>query len=140
MLWNSPHVYALLEYFGDGECDDQNNFSWCEYDHGDCCLLSENAHSFCQECLCKSNETNYPISFATKPGYHDCMSGLVGDGFCDDMNNYSWCQYDNGDCCHLETAYENANDFCQECLCKSNESNYPSSFATRDTSQFKLIG
>ena len=58
------------------------------------------------------------------------MSDWIGDGFCDDGNNYSWCQYDNGDCCQLETASENVNEFCYECLCKSNETNYPISFET----------
>ena len=53
----------------------------------------------------------------------------IGDGSCDDINNYSWCQYDNGDCC-VQSGYENIwNDFCTECLCKSNETNYPSSLA-----------
>ena len=131
MAWVFLGDDCMSDCIGDGICDDQNNFSWCEYDNGDCCLLSENenANDFCQECLCKTNETNYPISFATQPGY-DCVSDWIGDGFCDDENNYSWCQYDNGDCCHQQTAYENANNYCIECLCKSNESNYPSSFAT----------
>ena len=65
---NSPHVSALIEFLGDGFCDDQNNFSNCEYDHDDCCRLNDPyAHNYCDICLCKSNETNYPISFETKP-------------------------------------------------------------------------
>ena len=65
MLWNSPHVSALIEFLGDGFCDDENNFSNCEYDQDDCCLLNEYAHSYCEICLCKSNETNYPSSLET---------------------------------------------------------------------------
>ena len=70
---------------------------------------------------------------------HDCLSHWIGDGSCDDINNYSWCQYDNGDCC-VKSGYENIwNDFCTECLCKSNETNYPSSLETHKASPFKLI-
>ena len=79
--FETHHVSAVIGYLGDTICDDQNNFSWCDYDHGDCCLgPSQHAHSFCNECLCKSNETNYPITFETQPSsQHDCLSDWIGD-------------------------------------------------------------
>ena len=138
----------IIEFLGDGFCDDQNNVSNCEYDHDDCCRLNDPyAHNYCEICLCKSNETNYPISFETKPtslettpsSLQDCLSHYLGDGLCDDQNNFSSCKYDNGDCC-VKSGYENVwNDFCTECLCKSNETNYPSSLETHNASPFNLI-
>ena len=93
------------------------------HDLGDCCLF-EPGEMCGDQCICYQNEEDITMTTTSS----NCISDWIGDGFCDDENNYSWCQYDNGDCCHLETAYENANEFCNECLCKSNETNYPISF------------
>ena len=96
------------------------------HDLGDCCLF-EPGEMCGDQCICYQNEEETTMTATSS----NCISDWIGDGFCDDENNYSWCQYDNGDCCHLETAYENANEFCNECLCKSNETNYPISFVNK---------
>ena len=39
----------------------------------------------------------------------------IGDGFCDDMNNREFCEFDGGDCCGAFTKIH----FCIECRCIS---------------------
>ena len=50
-----------LVYKGDGECDDQNNHQWCDYDGGDCCGVHV-VDLYCIDCECKdpgnSTKTN----------------------------------------------------------------------------------
>ena len=64
---------CFLNYLGDSYCDDDNNFSYCNYDYGDCCLTvknpvtGNNVDNYCESCLCKSNETGYPSTFGTPP-------------------------------------------------------------------------
>ena len=64
---------CFLNYLGDSYCDDDNNFSYCNYDYGDCCLTENNpvtgnnVDNYCESCLCKSNETGYPSTFGTPP-------------------------------------------------------------------------
>ena len=64
---------CFLTYLGDSYCDDMNNFSYCNYDYGDCCLTESNeitgnnVNNYCESCLCKSNETGYPSTFGTPP-------------------------------------------------------------------------
>ena len=42
-----------------------------------------------------------------------CQDAWIGDGYCDDDNNCSTCQYDGGDCCgdNVQTIY------CSDCQC-----------------------
>ena len=58
----------------DNYCDDQNNDFKCNYDHGDCCLPGVNT-MYCTECLCKSNEPEYPSSFGPKPTFSPLPPG-----------------------------------------------------------------
>ena len=37
----------------------------------------------------------------------------VGDGFCDDANNFEECNYDGGDCCGINVQ----KNFCVNCTC-----------------------
>ena len=39
-LGEPPVSCGLLEYKGDGNCDDENNNKGCAYDGGDCCYKS----------------------------------------------------------------------------------------------------
>ena len=50
---------------------------------------------------------------AAEQARQSCLSDWIGDGYCDDLNNYSHCNYDGGDCCgpNVKT------DFCQVCVC-----------------------
>ena len=45
------------------------------------------------------------------------VSGLVGDGFCDDKANIPECEYDAKDCCKLE----NDRSLCENCSCITNQ-------------------
>ena len=73
---------CFISYLGDSYCDDTNNFSYCNYDYGDCCLTEKNeitgnsVHNYCQSCLCKSNETGYPSTFGIPPPGH----GVTANG------------------------------------------------------------
>ena len=94
-------------WVGDGHCDDENNNPECDFDGGDCCLDEDHKHY--KICDCKDpNHTHTEI--CSKPMW-------IGDGNCDDENNFKECDYDDGDCCsdtkHLH---------CTECLCKTNGS------------------
>ena len=41
----------MIQYVGDGYCDDSNNYADCSYDLGDCCL--ENIMTdYCSICEC----------------------------------------------------------------------------------------
>ena len=39
----------------------------------------------------------------------------IGDGFCDDINNNKFCNFDNGDCCGAKVKKQ----FCLNCTCIS---------------------
>ncbi len=41
-----------------------------------------------------------------------------GDGYCDDIANNHFCEFDGGDCCEDEETGQEVNTmFCQDCLC-----------------------
>ena len=55
-------------------------------------------------CQCIIGDTNHG----------ECPSpGWIGDGYCDDVTNNQYCNYDGGDCCGatINTQY------CSECQC-----------------------
>ena len=93
----------------DGECDDGNNTEDCDFDGGDCCTDTEQEH--CTFCECKDpGHENY----VKNQTMLDCEKpNRVGDGHCDDGNNYSECDFDGGDCC-IDTTHA----YCDDCLCK----------------------
>ena len=47
------------EYFQDEYCDDELNNEECHFDGGDCCLFTEDSHSFCIDCECIMENPDY---------------------------------------------------------------------------------
>merc|ERR1712223_907441 len=102
-------------WIGDGHCDDDNNIAACSYDGGDCCGDSVSM-IYCSVCQCLDpGYVSYSSgSYATYDyGSSSCQDAWIGDGYCDDDNNCSTCQYDGGDCCgdNVQTIY------CSDCQC-----------------------
>ena len=86
-------------------CNDETNDENCDYDGGDCCLLSRN-DEHCSECDCHHQET-------CAAGF---LHGWVGDGYCHDETNNPDCNYDGGDWCGPCVVTQ----FCSECECRGN--------------------
>merc|ERR1719203_240348 len=90
--------------YGDTVCDDHNNFFTCgNYDKGDCrppqrddwkdCPYNPDfiGDGICQEHF-KTNSCNHD-------GGDCCEISLVGDRFCNEINNFANCSmFDGGDC------------------------------------------
>ena len=120
---------APLEWIGDGFCDDKTNNEGCQYDGGDCCGPNVNT-AYCSDCICCSDPTTCVTTTSqatTTPfgttGSNSCNQGWIGDGYCDDINNNQYCNFDGGDCCG-----SNANtDWCTECLCLEDQDTTSSS-------------
>ena len=55
---------------GNNFCDDEANNEACEFDKGDCCLLTIESQEYCTECLCK--ETKEPKPEVSKYTGEDC--------------------------------------------------------------------
>lgn len=128
---------AVSSWIGDGLCDDEANILECDYDGGDCCgedVISD----YCTSCECIEPVTN--SSYCSKidavgDGICDeennwilcnfdggdcvmsCDVTWIGDSYCDDSNNNAECQYDGGDCCGPNVVL----DYCSECTCKDPE-------------------
>merc|ERR1719450_832946 len=97
---------GMLEWVGDGYCDDDNN-EGCDWDGGDCCNNAQQGWDrLCTECFCSDAATSNST---------DCEDKLVGDGYCDDPNNHQECQWDGGDCCNNDE--EGWDKYCNECEC-----------------------
>ena len=53
---SSGNCQGVIQYLGDGYCDDANNVADCSYDYGDCCL--ENVITdYCSICECIEGKT-----------------------------------------------------------------------------------
>ena len=59
--YSYPHIHAnciksnnfcIPEELGDGICQDNNNGPYCDYDMGDCCLVTDQSNQECCNCLC----------------------------------------------------------------------------------------
>ena len=48
---------GLIQYIGDGFCDDDNNNEYCGYDGNDCCL-EDLKTNYCTICQCIEGKTN----------------------------------------------------------------------------------
>ena len=98
---------GAFNWIANGHCNDQNNNAYCSYDGGDCC--GDNVDFiFCNPsgglCQCIIGDTNHG----------ECPNpAWIGDGYCDDVTNNQYCNYDGGDCCGsaINTQY------CSECQC-----------------------
>jgi len=44
----------------------------------------------------------------------------IGDGYCDDDNNFFDCNYDGGDCCGPDVNTQ----YCYECICMEDGNNH----------------
>ena len=51
----------MIEWVGDGICDDATNILECQYDGGDCCL-EEPVSSACYYCICFESTTTTEVS------------------------------------------------------------------------------
>ena len=109
------------DWIGDRICDDDYNNQQCNWDGGDCCL-DENPGSDCldpnspnysgsttpsQQTTTTKQETTMTTTKATfacdiSPGEED----WIGDDVCDDKYNNQECNWDGGDCCQDEIAFE----------------------------------
>ena len=97
-----------------GQCDIENNIEGCLYDGGDCC-----------ECTRTNDESSFNYQYSSSltlcvdpsaPCYDSsaaavqssCTNGYVpsiGDGRCDEENNFEGCMFDGGDCCLCSCSY-----------------------------------
>ena len=97
----------------DSFCDDEYNNQLCDWDGGDCCGAAI-LKVYCTDCLC--------LDPALAP-YYNCGANKntttcehpqwESDGYCDDANNNCKCNWDGGDCCGSDNAY----NYCTECEC-----------------------
>ena len=137
---NKLFWYKIKLCIEDGFCDDIANTLACDYDGGDCCVEDPNT-DYCVICDCIINDGNYCLFFTKRAQIihqicfvsciagvtvsPDCFLSYLGDFYCDDINNFSHCNYDYGDCCLTGNSVHN---YCVDCICKSNETSYPSTF------------
>ena len=48
------NIFCVKEELGDGICQGHNNGPFCDYDSGDCCLVTENSETNCTcNCICQ---------------------------------------------------------------------------------------
>ena len=99
---------GVVENVGNGQCDLDNNNEGCLFDGGDCCectrtndesfLINQFSSSFT---LCVDpSALCYDSSAAALQS--SCTNGnvsYIGDGRCDEQNNFEGCMFDGGDCC-----------------------------------------
>ena len=111
------------EYKGNKWCEDENNNCGCDWDGGDCCggdtdIQSYSyAYTYCTECLCL--DPNYTAP--TGPDDEGCYElSWKTDGYCDDENNNSGCEWDGGDCCGTDVD----KTWCTVCACLDADSGY----------------
>ena len=96
---------GLVDFLGDGYCDDEANTEACLYDRGDCCDFHSISQSLCIECFCYGDLPSLLASI-TQP---KCTTDLVieledkwenlGDGRCNSELNSLDNFFDAGDCC-----------------------------------------
>ena len=103
----------MSNYVADGFCDDDTNNQLCNFDGGDCCGPYV-IFDFCIECICKEDVSTVTEMTITVGQTSSCtMLHYVADGFCDDVTNNHFCDYDGGDCCLEDTI----NVACEVCKC-----------------------
>lgn len=107
--WYTSDTYCFDEFYGDGYCDEFQNYAHCDFDGGDCCTCTCTDGSI-YKCGyggydCKDEEAGCTTSSASQ-----CIEAYIGDGFCDAAQNIAECEYDGGDCCAITcvdgSAYE----------------------------------
>merc|ERR1712003_585393 len=108
---------GIVDYKGDGNCDDENNNPGCAFDGGDCCPKSVAGGvvktKYCTKCKCIDPD-NQGAATGPKCGIPD----YKGDGNCDDENNNKGCAFDGGDCCPKSVAGGVVKTkYCTKCKC-----------------------
>ena len=111
----SPKHCKMVDFIGDGFCDEETNNELCDFDNGDCCDLN-NDRTLCPECFCYTSKIdlgdcsdyNYECTFP-----FTLYFGVIDDGICDDYLNKKQCYFDGGDCC-LDDKDES---ICNDCTC-----------------------
>lgn len=106
-------------WFGDGNCDDENNNAGCSWDGGDCCGTDKN-YKFCKACACRDCTVKTVKCPGTSKGC--TFPNYQGDGNCDDENNTCKCGWDGGDCCVKTVGGAVKTSFCKACKCLDPES------------------
>ncbi|CAM9881125.1 unnamed protein product, partial [Laminaria digitata] len=103
-------IYTL----GDGACTDENNFSACWYDGGDCCECTcvDSVSSTCGDFDCIDPACPDEVNELALL-YPNCTGSIstTGDGFCSSSNNNPSCGYDGGDCCECTCVDRPESDF-----------------------------
>eukprot|EP00750_Incisomonas_marina_P012220 INCI16661.1.p1 GENE.INCI16661.1~~INCI16661.1.p1 ORF type:complete len:649 (+),score=121.52 INCI16661.1:206-1948(+) len=109
--FSGPGKCEIVNYAGDGMCDDGNNNCGCNWDGGDCCLAPV-AALYCEECTCLDPDVvSDPTKYCAGGGTCGALA-WEGDGFCDDANNNCGCGWDGGDCCGSILV-----KYCSDCEC-----------------------
>jgi len=121
----TPEGGCRPDWIGDQYCDDMNNNEECEWDGGDCCQgddAMDGWDQYCSNCQCLD------------PSEGGCRPNWIGDGYCDDTNNNEECEWDGGDCCQGDDAFDGWDQFCSECKCVDEpcEDSWPTWFCNRN--------
>lgn len=118
-----PDCHGIIAYIGDGWCDTSNNVPSCGYDGGDCCFCTCGSTGMYEcgvagySCVdpegssvegCTSmdehRESSQYDELSLTAQFPNCTGvgilSLIGDGWCDEVNNGESCDYDGGDCCY----------------------------------------
>merc|ERR1739848_657532 len=118
---NCAGVCGNKPYVRDGNCDDDNNNCGCKYDGGDCCKSTNKNkklnNGYCKDCSCLDPKAPKKDRSCKKPPGGKCAVKTLGDGYCDDENNYCGCQYDGGDCCPDKQRKTVRKTYCKRCKC-----------------------
>ena len=126
-------------FAGDGRCDDNNNNCACGWDSGDCCGKSGDKwqFSYCTKCQCKDPKIAKQTAC---PGKKECeVKSYIGDGRCDDNNNYCSCGWDQGDCCG-SSGDSRQFLYCSACKCNDPSKKKTDCSGTCGSVQYKSDG
>ena len=95
----------LVDFLGDGYCDDEANTEACLYDKGDCCDVHSISQSLCIECFCYADLPSLLGSITQQCTANFLAVELavkgqkLGDGQCNPELNNLENFFDAGDCC-----------------------------------------
>ena len=95
----------LVDFLGDGYCDDEANTEACLYDMGDCCDFNSISQSVCIECFCQADLSSLHASITQLRCSIEMFMEVqhawlnLGNGQCDPELNKLDYYFDAGDCC-----------------------------------------
>ena len=118
VIQNDTTFYVeVIEFIGDGYCDDEYNIEEYFYDMGDCCdFQNPDSYSTCSSCTCQVNISNWLESMKCSTFSHIENGGIHGNGYCDPSLNNIENFFDAGDCCISDSGHDciSSNLFCDE--------------------------